>query len=142
LKRVRAELRRVEGEVALAEGRPEAAIEHFGGAFEDACHICPLPGLARAYEAAGQQDSAINAYTRYVETPYSDRFLPYSYPLGQALAPTHERLAELHDAAGHPDEAARHYARFIELWAEADEELQPRVRAAQARLDRIVSERG
>jgi tetratricopeptide (TPR) repeat protein len=142
LKRVRAELRRVEGEVALAEGRPEAAIEHFGGAFEDACHICPLPGLARAYEAAGQQDSAIDAYTRYVETPYSDRFLPYSYPLGQALAPTHERLAELHDAAGHPDEAARHYARFIELWAEADEELQPRVRAAQARLDRIVSERG
>jgi len=137
LKRLRSHLRLVEGEIALADGRPEAAMELFGGAFEDACHICPLPGLARAYEEAGRQDSAIAAYTRYVETPYSDRFLPYSYPLGQ-----HERLGELHDEAGNLNEAAQHYARFVELWAEADEELQPRVRAAQARLDRIVSERG
>jgi len=142
LKRLRSHLRRVEGEIALAEGRPEAAIELFGGAFEDACHICPLPGLARAYEALGQRDSTISAFTRYVETPYSDRFLPYSYSLGQALAPTHERLGELHDEAGNLNEAAQHYARFVELWAEADEELQPRVRAAQARLDSIVSERG
>lgn len=142
LKRVRSELRRVEGEIALAEGRPEAAIDRFGGAFEDFCHICPLPGLGRAYEAAGQPDSAIAAFTRYVETPYSDRFLPYTYPLGQALAPTHERLAGLHDEAGRFDAAARHYARFVELWAEADVELQPRVRAAQSRLDEIVRQRG
>ncbi len=142
LKRVRSDLRRVEGEIALAEGRPEAAVESFRRAFEDFCHICPLPGLARAYEAAGQSDSAIAEYTRYVETPYSDRFLPYAYPLGQALAPTHERLGELQDEAGNLDEAAQHYARFVELWAEADEELQPRVRRAQARLDAIVSERG
>ena len=142
LKRVRSDLRRVEGEIALAEGRPEAAMESFLRAFEDFCHICPLPGLARAYEALGQRDSTIAAFTRYVETPYSDRFLPYTYPLGQALAPTYERLGELHDEAGNLDEAAQHYARFVELWAEADEELQPRVRAAQDRLDSIVSERG
>jgi hypothetical protein len=30
----------------------------------------------------------------------------------------------------------------VELWAEADDELQPRVRAAQARLDAILRERG
>ncbi|HSM35233.1 MAG TPA: tetratricopeptide repeat protein [Longimicrobiales bacterium] len=142
LKRLRADLRRVQGEIALAEGRPGEAIESFGRAFEDFCHICPLPGLALAYEATGQADSAITAYTRYVETPYSDRFLPYSYPLGQALAPTHERLAELLDEAGERDEAARHYARFVELWENADEELQPRVRSARARLRRILDERG
>ncbi len=142
LKRVRSDLRRVEGEIALAEGRSEAAVESFNLAFEDFCHICPLPGLALAYQALGQRDSTIAAFTRYVETPYSDRFLVYTYPLGQALAPTHERLAELQDEAGNLDEAAQHYARFVELWTEADEELQPRVRAAQARLDVIVSERG
>ncbi|MGD8496847.1 MAG: tetratricopeptide repeat protein [Gemmatimonadales bacterium] len=142
LKRVRADLWRVEGEIALAEGRPDEAIERFQRAFEDFCHICPLPGLARAYEAAGQPDSAIVALTRYVDTPYSDRFLPYTYPLGQALAPAHERLAELEDEAGRLDEAAKHYARFIELWSNADAALQPRVRAAQDRLDTIVSQRG
>jgi len=142
LKRVRSDLRRVEGEIALAEGRSEAAVESFNLAFEDFCHICPLPGLALAYQALGQRDSTIAAFTRYVETPYSDRFLVYTYPLGQALAPTHERLAELQDEAGNLDEAAQHYARFVELWTEADEEPQPRVRAAQARLDVIVSERG
>lgn len=142
LKRVRAELRRVEGEIALAEGRPKDAIESFRRAFEDFCHICPLPGLALAYEAAGQPDSAIAAHVRYVETPYSDRFLPYTYPLGQALAPTHERLAELLDQAGRTDEAARHYARFVELWENADAELQPRVRAARDRLEGMLRERG
>lgn len=142
LKRVRADLRRVEGEIALAEGRPDEAIDLFQRAFQDFCHICPLPGLARAYEAAGQPDSAIVALTRYVDTPYSDRFLPYTYPLGQALAPSNERLAELEDEAGNLDEAAKRYARFVELWSNADEELQPRVRAAQARLNAIVSRRG
>ncbi|HSM09125.1 MAG TPA: tetratricopeptide repeat protein [Gemmatimonadota bacterium] len=142
LKRLRADLWRVQGEIALAEGRPDTAIEHFGRASEDYCHICPLPGLARAYEAAGQPDSAIAALTRYVETPFSDRFLPYSYPLGQALAPSHERLAELQEETGNLDEAAKHYARFVELWSDADEELQPRVRAAQDRLDMIVRARG
>jgi tetratricopeptide (TPR) repeat protein len=142
LKRLRTALKRVEGEIMLAEGRPEAAIESFNLAFEDFCHICPLPGLGLAYEALGQRDSTIAAFTRYVETPFSDRFLVYSYPLGQALAPTHERLGELHDEAGNQNAAAQHYARFVELWAGADEELQPRVRAAQARVDSIVSARG
>jgi len=142
LKRLRSHLRLVEGQIALAEGRPEAAVESFNLAFQDSCHICPLPGLALAYQALGQRDSTIAALTRYVETPYADRFLVYSYPLGQALAPTHERLGELHDEAGNLDEAAQHYARFVELWTEADEELRPRVHAAQARLDSIVSERG
>lgn len=142
LKRFRADLWRVQGEIALDEGRPDTAIELFGRAVEDFCHICPLPGLSRAYEAAGRPDSAIVALTRYIETPYSDRFLPYTYPLGQALAPAHERLAELEDGAGNLDEAAKHYARFIELWSNADPELLPRVRAAQDRLDAIVSARG
>jgi hypothetical protein len=87
-------------------------------------------------------DSAIAAHTRYVETPYSDRFLVFSHPLGQALAPTRERLGELLERAGRPDAAARHYARFIELWADADAELQPRVQGARARLSRILEERG
>jgi hypothetical protein len=35
-----------------------------------------------------------------------------------------------------------YYARFVELWDDADDELQPRVQAAQARLDEILRQRG
>ena len=58
------------------------------------------------------------------------------------LGPSLERLAELYDERGNLDDAALYYARFVELWAEADEELQPRVRAAQVRLEVILRERG
>jgi serine/threonine-protein kinase len=56
--------------------------------------------------------------------------------------PSLERLAQIHDQAGELDRSAEYYARFVELWADADEELQPRVQAAQARLEEIVRERG
>lgn len=54
------------------------------------------------------------------------RDLPY-------LAPSHLRRARIHDAAGEAEEAAWHYRRFVELWADADPELQPEVERALAR---------
>jgi hypothetical protein len=46
------------------------------------------------------------------------------------------------DEDGELDAAIIYYARFTELWADADPELQPRVEAAHARLEEIVRERG
>ncbi len=136
------DLARARAEVALAEGRVEEAIAGFRRADAGSCTICALPGLALAYERAGAADSAIAVHRRYVETPFSDRFYPYTYALGPLLGPTHERLGQLYEEAGELESAATHYARFVELWADADEELQPRVEAAQARLEEIVAERG
>ena len=51
-------------------------------------------------------------------------------------------VGQLYDEADDFENAAKYYAMFVELWAEADEELQPRVRAAQARLEEVVAERG
>jgi hypothetical protein len=48
----------------------------------------------------------------------------------------------LYNERGDPDNAATYYARFVELWREADPELQPRVQAAQTRLEEILAERG
>ena len=42
--------------------------------------------------------------------------------------------ADLADALGHPDEARTWYARVIDLWANADPELQPTVARIRARL--------
>jgi tetratricopeptide (TPR) repeat protein len=43
--------------------------------------------------------------------------------------------AQAYETLGDLDRAAEHYAGFIELWAHADEEYQPRVQAAQQRLE-------
>ncbi len=58
------------------------------------------------------------------------------------LGPTYEHLGQLYDEQGDWEKAAEYYARFVELWREADSELQPRVRAAQQRLEEIFAERG
>jgi len=90
------------------------------------------------FDEAGRADSAIVYYERSLTEPWNYRL----WHDGSTLAPTHERLGQLYDERGDIENAALHYARFVELWADADPELQPRVRAAQARLEAIVRERG
>ncbi len=127
------------GEIALAEGRGADAVEAFRRSDAGYCRLCALPGVARAYDTAGQADSARAVYERYLELPEGFRLWT-----GDAIyrGPVLERLGQLYDDSGDLENAAKYYARFVELWAEADEELQPRVRAAQARLEEIVRARG
>jgi hypothetical protein len=49
---------------------------------------------------------------------------------------------QLQDSIGDLENAAKHYSMFVELWAEADEDLQPRVQAARRRLEEILAELG
>ena len=59
-----------------------------------------------------------------------------------SLAASLEDLGQLYDEKGDLQNAVLYYAQFVELWADADEELQPRVRVAQARLEEILREIG
>ncbi len=77
-------------------------------------------------------------YESYVETPVGLRMFTDHYMLPHAV----ERAAELYDQRGDAENAAKYYARFVELWADADPELQPRVEAARGRLEEILAERG
>ena len=83
--------------------------------------------IGRAFEAAGMPDSAIVAYERAIAHPgtFNEYF---------TLALSTERLAVLYDARGDTDDALKHYQLFVELWEEADPELQPRVEAARIRI--------
>jgi len=125
--------------VALAEGRPEEAVERFRQADEIAggCTICGLYEIGHAYDEAGNADSAIAVYERFLDTPWYNR-------TGEdgRRGPILERLGQLHDARGDLEDAAKYYAMFVELWADADDVLQPRVQAAQARLEAILREIG
>jgi tetratricopeptide (TPR) repeat protein len=126
------------GRIALSDGDYEAAVSRFEQADFGSCLVCALSRLALAYDRAGNADSALANYERYVTTPYRNRLFQDQYFLG----PIHERLGQLYDERGDQEDALRNYARFVELWGEADPELQPRVRAAQARLEEILAERG
>jgi DNA-binding SARP family transcriptional activator len=53
------------------------------------------------------------------------------------LAPAHKRLGELYEAKGDTKRAAAHYASFVELWKNADPDLQPKVTEVRARLERL-----
>ncbi len=51
-------------------------------------------------------------------------------------------FGQLHDEAGDRQKAVEYYAKLVELWRDADPELQPRVEAAQRRIDEIFAETG
>ena len=61
---------------------------------------------------------------------------------GPTLAGAHKRLGELYDAAGNREKAMSHYATFINLWKDADAELQPQVKKARERLQELQRSRG
>jgi len=125
--------------VALAEGRVQDAISGYRAWYEaDACAVCGLFYLARAYEQAGERDSAIAVYERAVTTPGFARLFEEAATLG----PTYKRLGEMYEERGQLDKARDYYGRFVDLWKNADPELQGVVREVKQRLARLASERG
>jgi len=131
------------GEIALASGKPRDALEEFrradigyDGAPADECAPCLPFDLARAYDAAGRPDSAAIMFERYLATPFA-------FKVDAELDPTRvpairERLGQLYEAMGNTAKAIENYRAFIELWKNADPELQPRVADAKRRLSRLT----
>jgi tetratricopeptide (TPR) repeat protein/tRNA A-37 threonylcarbamoyl transferase component Bud32 len=118
------------GWIAVAEKRYAEAITSFRAADVYVCTICALAPLANAYDLAGQPDSAIAVFERYVSTNY----LPRMFVDGEYLAGTYKRLGELYEAKGDLEKTRTYYTRFIELWRDADPELQPKVSEVKRRL--------
>ena len=121
----------------MTAGRPADAIPLFREADRTfySCNRCTMINLARAFDLAGQRDSAIVYFQRFVDTPHTFMFEDQDF-----LAGSHKRLGELYEAAGDLPKAAANLERFIELWKDADPELQPKVRDARERLTRIRAE--
>jgi tetratricopeptide (TPR) repeat protein len=123
--------------IALAEGRPRDAIAAYRTEYDEAgCGLCALGELGRAYEVAGEPDSALATYERALAT----RRLLGLFDEALTLAHTYRRLGELYEERGDRARAREYYGRFVELWAGADQELQPAVREARARLARLATE--
>ncbi len=135
----RSSLLRYEGQVALADGRPQDA----AGLFRQSCDLvrgmvalCDAnPELGEAYERAGNADSALAVYERFVALEANRA------SAGRAThTPVHRRLGQLYEERGDREKAVEHYARFVELWKDADPELQPLVEDVRRRIARLVGE--
>jgi tetratricopeptide (TPR) repeat protein len=122
---------------AFAQGHVQEAIREYRAWYAaDNCAVCGLFYLARAYEQAGAVDSAIAVYERAVNTPGLTRL----YEEAPTLALTYKRLGELYDKRGDAARARDYYGRFVDLWKNADAELQPQVRDVRARIIRLTAE--
>lgn len=118
------------GQIALASEQYDEAVRAFRAAGTYGCPICHLPLLGRAYDLGGKPDSAIATYSRFLTTPMLQRT-----DLDATFLPgIHKRLGELYEERGDRQLALAHYRTFIELWTDADAELQPRVTDARQRV--------
>jgi tetratricopeptide (TPR) repeat protein len=138
-----AELHSALGEIALADRKPLDALVEFrrgdvgyDGLPADECAPCLPFNLARAFDAAGKPDSAAVMFERYLSTPYWLKIDAEMDPV--RLPAIHERLGQLYESMGNTEKAIEHFRAFIELWKNADPELQPRVADARKRLARLT----
>ena len=126
------------GYIALAEGRYDDAILAFEASAVAYQAPWDLAGRARAFDAAGQADSARVYYEAYLDERQFLRMESDQFYLAGFL----ERQAELERNAGELAEAARFYAELIELWSGADAVLQPRLTRAREAYEAISAEIG
>ena len=121
------------GVIALASSQPREAESELRQTSETHhCPICPLPDLARAYEAVGKPEAALLTYERYTNTPWLWRYETDASELWLAL----NRMGELYTKLGDNEKAAASYARLARLWRRADPDVQRLVSEARLRGER------
>jgi tetratricopeptide (TPR) repeat protein len=133
------------GEIALAEHRPADALREFArgdtaaDGFLIACPVCFLLNAGRAYDQAGNRDSAIAEFERYEAVP--GRYAEHGANPDVLYRPlVYKRLGELYEMKGDVARAAANYRQFIALWKDADPDLQPIVADARRRLVKLSGE--
>jgi len=128
--------------VLMFEKRPLDAVKQLwaadslpDGPSSDCAHCLDFD-LGRAYDLANMPDSTIAHWERYLGEPFN-RGLGTD---AAALAGVYKRLGELYEAKGDLAKAESHYTKFVELWKNADAELQPRVTEARNRMSALTAE--
>ena len=124
---------------AVSEGRwRDAAIGFDRHRVMAKCPGCNLWDAARAWEHAGEADSALARYELSV-TQVEGR--ADGGDVAVTLAPTYKRLGELYEAKGIRAKALEYYGDFVDLWRDADPVLQPQVTEARARMAALAGEK-
>jgi len=125
-------------EIAIAEHRLQDAVREVrkadslpDGPASDCVHCIDID-LGRVFDLANQPDSAIAHWEAYLKYPTHEPGRDAVF-----LPGIHKRLGELYETKGETQKAISHYTAFIELWKNADKELQPKVADARTRLNAL-----
>jgi len=115
--------------ISLAEKRPLDAVRQFyasdslpDGPVSD-CSSCIDALVGLAFDRANMPDSAIQHYERYIGTEAEYKL----FNDAEDLPLVYRRLGELYEEKGNRGEAAAYYQKFVDLWKNADPDLQPTV---------------
>jgi hypothetical protein len=93
-----------------------------------------MDDIGWAWNHAGQADSAISYWERYLNTPQYGRQTMDAVQRPLIL----KRLGELYESKGDIANAALRYREFIRLWERAEPRLQEKVADARFRLSRLA----
>jgi tetratricopeptide (TPR) repeat protein len=126
-----------DGLVAFARGHYDETIGHLSDADRKLhpCTYCIEGVRFVAFDRLGRADSAIASGEAYLAL----------VQVGRAVAGVDglfrpgilQRLGEMYEAKGMTEKALAHYQSFLELWKNADPDLQPRVRDVRGRVARL-----
>ncbi len=138
-------LARTRGLIAIAEGQSDSAVAYFRRGDNEAdglptakCPACTQYLLGVAFDRGNHADSARKYLSTYVESTVNGHLdIDPNY-----MAPALFRLGELYLQAGDTTRAIGYYGRFIDLWKNADPDLQPRVTEARKAMAELVRAKG
>jgi tetratricopeptide (TPR) repeat protein len=127
--------------IAVAENRAREAIDERWSAdrwrdgFPGPYHLALYRDLGLAYDKAGDADSTMLLFERFVNEPSATTLDEHPGDVHNYL----RRLGELYEQKGNRQKAIEYYRRFVELWKNADPDLQPQVADVRARIARLSS---
>ena len=133
------------GAIAMAEGKTDSAVAYFRQGDVEAdglptsnCPACTRYLIGIAYDQGRRADSARKYLTEYLDMQSGGRITIDQYYLAQTLY----RLGELSRDAGDTKRAVMYYSEFVELWKNADPELQPRVSDVRKQIASLLHSQG
>jgi tetratricopeptide (TPR) repeat protein len=137
---------RVGGEVLIAEGKILEAVpeirrsEMLDDGPVGTCLVCVPMFLAFAFDKSDMPDSAIHYMEQALSVFDPNKLTDVRDPI---LIPLfNRRLGELYEAKGNRVKAVEHYRKVIDVWKNADPELQLIVSDLKARVRRLTDLEG
>jgi tetratricopeptide (TPR) repeat protein len=89
--------------------------------------------FAQAHDLAGHADSAIYYFEKFAAVKD-----PNISEDSQFLPGTYRRLGELYEAKGNTVKAVENYDKFVDLWKNAEPEMQPQVQVVREKIAKLA----